>query len=115
MTKNNTFGRCFLWAFIFICEDKRPESDSGSGLAPHSLNSHIKLFKPHLEDLTLPLAYTRMSQLCPLPLLLLLELEHSWSVVRLQNWSFTLSVGPGRGLIPLLLLEQQVVTRWTVH
>lgn len=37
-------------------------------MAPHSLNSHIKLFQPHLEDLTLPLAYPRMSQLCPLPL-----------------------------------------------
>lgn len=69
-----------------------------SGVAPHSLNSHTESFKPHLEDLTLPLPYTHMSQRCPLPHVCC----SSWSAVGQsfvsKTQSFALS-GPGRGVI----------------
>lgn len=38
-----------------------------SDAAPSSLNSHIELLKPNLEDLTLLLTYAHVSQLCPQP------------------------------------------------
>lgn len=105
------------------------ESDSGQARL-HVPLILIHLFKPHLEDLTLPLAYTRMSQLSSSPSVLLV-LEHSWPDVHLQNWplhfgctgmyfsgdrlGFMLSSGPRRGLILLLLSVQQGVRRWIVH
>lgn len=55
----------------------------------------------------LPLAYANMSQLCPLPLPVLLELEHCWSVIHLQKTVVIAVRGPKLyGLIPLLLWEQ---------
>lgn len=76
-------------------------------MAPYSPKSLIKLFMPHLEDLMLPLAYIRMSQLCPLPLLCCWSRGTFGQSYVSQKWPLMLSKDSDCGLICLLLLEQR--------
>lgn len=60
---------CLCWT-LFIVRSVQIRvwgSDSGQAWLHIFFNRRIKLFTLHLEDLTLPLPYSRLSQLCPLP------------------------------------------------
>lgn len=85
-------GQCLLRQSVWVHE--RPGVWFRSGLALHCLNSQRESLESHLEDLTLLLPYTCVTQLCAWPLCALRELELSQTAIRHQKPAI-LVVRPG--------------------